>query len=207
MKRSIYTGLLAASLFAGPGFAESVGEIATASGDQGAVVIVRAGKSVEVSAGAALEAADRVVVRGNGEATINAFACTRTLEAPAMVVLDPAFCDAPIVELLKDGRQVETASRAPATGDAGIGLGGPVATGAGVASLAAIVGDSSDDTSAAVAAGTGQSDGGSAGDDVFGIGTPAPVTDTPPRAFFDDSAGAGSGLDTGLFGFFEATSS
>lgn len=207
MKPSILAGLLSASMLAGPSFAETIGAISSVSGDEGAVILVRDGRSVSVSPGDALETSDRVVVRGNGTAVIEAFDCAKTLEAPAMVVLEAAFCDMQVVAL----PQAAPASETAATGARqalNVGADATIAAGAGVASLAALVSSSGDGSSTASAtAATGLTDGGTAAGSVRETGTPQPVSDVPASALVSSTFEVGSGLDTGLFGFFEATSS
>ncbi|MEL6209861.1 MAG: hypothetical protein AAFR44_06700 [Pseudomonadota bacterium] len=74
--------------------------------------------------------------------------------------------------------------------------------GGGVAGLAALVGDSEGGSSSSNPSPI--LDGSSAIDTTEAR---IPVTDTPTSALFSEDFDAGSGLDTGLFGFFEATSS
>ncbi len=206
MKPKFLPILVAVGCLAAPALAEPVGEIAAMSGDEGSVIIVRNGQSIEVGPGEGLEPDDRVVVRGNGEATLQAFDCAKTLTAPAMVVMEAGFCDMTIVAL----EQGQPASMTRPQGLSGEGAsasnaGGPVAAGAGVASLAALVGgiDSADAASDTPSL----ADGSLANGGLNTINEPAPVPDVPTNSLVDGSFDAGSGLDTGLFGFFEATSS
>ncbi|MEM0985404.1 MAG: hypothetical protein AAGJ32_04090 [Pseudomonadota bacterium] len=199
--------VISSLISAGGALADPVGKASSLTGDEGTSVAIRDGQPVVLEDGSDLLLGDRIIVRGNGSGEFAALDCVKTLSAPAMAVVDDGFCDAPLITLQEERRSVASAQSASTrSGTRGRGvIAGSLATGSSVAAAAALAGAADGGSASGVG---GISDGGTAfGGSPQNPLTPAPITDTPLSAFQSDAVDAGSGLDTGLFGFFEATSS
>ncbi|MEM7767251.1 MAG: hypothetical protein AAF253_07160 [Pseudomonadota bacterium] len=194
--------LIAAGALAGPGFTEELGTLTKVGGDEGSVTVIRDGTSTTIKSGFTLQPGDRIVVRGNGQTTLEAEGCVQTLEAPAMTVIGDTPCEDQIVRLAEPSAKAQRVAATSTTGASNGAAAGTATSVLGVAGLAAVVGDS--EGGSASSSPSPVLDGSSAIDTAE---SRIPVTDTPTSALFSDDFEAGSGLDTGLFGFFEATSS
>ncbi len=187
-----------------PAAADPVGSIVSVSGEQGAVVVLRSGESITATSNLALEPNDRVIVRADGAVDLEAEGCGVSLAAPAMAVINEQFCETQPARI----QSAETQQEPVAGTERSSGLSGTAevagAAGAGALAIAAAAAGGSDGAgSTAAATGVFDAATGASGDVVGnGSGDSGPVTGNVNVAF-----DAGSGLDTGLFGFFESTSS
>lgn len=188
--------------------ADPVGMLVASSGDTGTVVVLRGGKALAMEPNLELLAGDRLVVRGNGAVDVSAYGCAQTLTAPAMAMMNDQFCLRQPVTLETAAAPASAPAPESGSGIAGVNSVAAGSLGAGAIAVAAIAGTTGDDsTSPTINAPTAETPT-SGGDGVSGTivegngGADAPVTELDVETF-----DPGSGLDNGLFGFFEATSS
>ncbi|MEM7767179.1 MAG: hypothetical protein AAF253_06785 [Pseudomonadota bacterium] len=208
MKRLIIASFTAGGLLASAAHAEVNGKVVSVSGDPGSVVVLRNGETLDASANFNLLENDRLIVRADGLVEVAAEGCNVSLKAPAMAVMNNKFCSAQPISLEQGAEGVKTAS----TGSAGVktaSIGGTtIAGGAGAGALAIAAaaggGGSSSGSAAAIVGAGDESTGADDGPVASGSGSDG---SNPVSGNLGDTFEPGSGLDDGLFGFFEATSS
>ncbi|MEM0985990.1 MAG: hypothetical protein AAGJ32_07070 [Pseudomonadota bacterium] len=208
MKRLILASCAAVVLFAGTAGADAAGTIISVTGEQGSVVVLRNGEALPASPQLQLFEKDRLIVRADGAVDVSAEGCDLSFQAPAMAVIDESFCTAQSASLERVAEQT-TGATASNSARAGLRLNTGTVTTAGGAGLGSIA------VAAAAASGGGSSSGtGLAGSGEAGtvsgdgpVGSGSGTVGGPTAGNLNDAFDAGSGLDDGLFGFFEATSS
>lgn len=205
MKRFIIASIAACGVAATPALAETAGTIVSVSGGEGAVVVLRSGQTIAATPSLALQANDRVIVRADGAVDVAAEGCNVSLAAPAMAVVNDNFCAAQPTRL---GEAAPRPANAAASGGSVPLRGAAAATSAGAGAIAVAA-------AAAGGSGGGSSSGGSPSisDSTTGSGSGAVGSGSggqdsgPVTGNFGSTFDPGSGLDDGLFGFFESTSS
>ena len=82
-----------------PSAVQEIGEVISAAGDEGEVLLQRAGASSPISDGAVLKDGDKIVTGQGGSVKLVAHGCERTLEPLSMITVDLDFCRAGIKSL------------------------------------------------------------------------------------------------------------
>lgn len=205
MKRLFIASCAAGALAASPAFADSVGTIVQVSGEQGSVVVLRSGQTIDATPSLELMVNDRVIVRADGSVDVSADGCSLSLTAPAMAVVNDDFCASQPTRLASTSSETPPAQ----TGGRSFSLGGAAAAtsaaGASAIAIAAAAAGGSSGSAAGTTAALSDETTGSGGSAVAsGSGG---TTSGPETGLVSSTFDPGSGLDVGLFGFFESTSS
>ena len=72
--------------------AQAATSVASTTGEEGGVVVVRGGETFALGAGDTLFEGDRIVTRSEATAEITGEACTRTIPASSTIVIGDDFC-------------------------------------------------------------------------------------------------------------------
>ena len=98
-------GYASAQELSEPASDQEIGEVISAVGDDGEVLLQRAGATLSASDGVTLRDGDRVMTGQGGSVKLVAHGCERTLEPLSMITVDSDFCRAGIKSLrnTKDG--------------------------------------------------------------------------------------------------------